>query len=341
MIELVPVARAFSHFLNLSNVAEQFSSVSKEEQAAPNASEPFPELLKILKSRGLSSQQIADSLSGLSLEVVLTAHPTEVSRRTHILKYEQVFQCLESLEDKGLNSDEKKAVENRIRQLISQAWHTLEFRTQRPTPVDEAKGGLSTLEQSLWQAVPMFIAKLSINGCRKKPGKELPVDIVPVRFSSWMGGDRDGNPHGTAQITREVLLLGRWLAADLYLRDLKPLIGELSMGDCNPRVHQLVGNGCREPYRAILKQLREHLRQTRQWCEHALIDEQNAAHILRDDEELLKPLQLCYDSLNDCGLGVIADGPLRDMLHRVHCFGLTLVRLDIRQEAGRHTEGPE
>ena len=334
--ELVPVVRSFSHFLNLANIAEQFNSVSRECEETFCVPDHFRDLLKSLKTKGLGDREIADSLSTLKLEVVLTAHPTEVTRRTLIQKYEQIFQCLSELENEGLTVREKHPIEERIRQLISQAWHTYDFRSQRPTPVDEAKGGFATLEHSLWHAVPQFARTLD-ERLQEQTGISLPIDAVPVRFSSWMGGDRDGNPFVTARITREILLLSRWMAADLYLRDLKLLIGELSMSECNHRLREAVGECC-EPYRAVLKKLRERLRQTRSWCEHTLVGQQTAAGVLHDDNELLEPLRLCYDSLNECGLGVIADGPLRDMLHRVHCFGLTLVKLDIRQESSRHTE---
>ena len=93
----------------------------------------------------------------------------------------------------------------------------------------------------------------------------------------------------------------------------------------------------REPYRVVLKKLRERLRQTKKYCAQRLVD-QSAHAVLKDDDELLQPLQLCYDSLHQCGLGVIADGPLLDMLRRARCFGLTLIKLDIRQESERHTE---
>ena len=333
--ELVPVTRAFSHFLNLSNIAEQFHTVSNQCEENFCVPDHLDELLGRLKNKGFSNEQIAKSVAELNIEVVLTAHPTEVTRRTLIQKYEQIFKCLKALDTEGISERERSRMENRLQQLISQAWHTFEFRTERPTPVDEAKGGFATIEHSLWEAVPRYVRGID-ERLREHTGLFLPIDAVPVRFSSWMGGDRDGNPFVTAQVTREVLLLSRWMAADLYLRDLKPLIGELSMSQCSDELRAEVGE-CREPYRVALKKLRERLRQTRSWCERKLIDD--CAHgILRDTEELLKPLRLCYESLHQCGLGVIADGPLLDMLRRAHCFGLTLIKLDIRQESERHTQ---
>ncbi|KEI72932.1 phosphoenolpyruvate carboxylase [Endozoicomonas elysicola] len=339
--ELVPVVRSFSHFLNLTNIAEQFHLVSRDCETSYCVPDHFRELLKALKQKGFTDQQIAEKASELDIEVVLTAHPTEVTRRTLIQKYEQVFQCLNDLENQSLSDNEKQHVEERIRQLITQAWHTYEFRSKRPTPVDEAKGGFATIEHSLWNAVPQFVRKID-ERLQAFTGHKLAIDAVPVHFSSWMGGDRDGNPFVTSVVTREVLLLSRWMAADLFLRDLKPLISELSMNDCSDELRALVGDS-REPYWSLLKDLREKLKHTRQWCERGLARPGDAnsaptAGVLLDNEELIKPLRLCYESLHACGLGVIADGPLLDTLRRAYCFGLTLIKLDIRQESGRHTQ---
>ena len=334
--ELVPVTRAFSHFLNLVNLAEQFHGVTKECEETFEVPDHFDELMVRLKEKGLSNEQIASSIARLDMELVLTAHPTEVSRRTLIQKQESIFECLAGLEKNNLARRDKTHLENRLQQLISQAWHTYEFRTQRPTPVDEAKAGYATIEHSLWQAVPAFVRSMD-ERLQEHTGERLPLDAVPVRFSSWMGGDRDGNPFVTSKVTQEVLLLSRWVAADLYLRDLKPLIGELSMTDCSEEMQQVLGD-CREPYRAVLKKLRERLRHTRSWCERSLVEMADASDIMTDNQELIEPLELCYRSLHEVGLGVIADGPLLDMIRRAHSFGLTLVKLDIRQEADRHTE---
>ncbi|MGI9277925.1 MAG: phosphoenolpyruvate carboxylase [Endozoicomonas sp.] len=334
--ELVPVTRAFSHFLNLVNIAEQFHSVSKDCEEAFCIPDHFDELMVRLKQQGFSKEQIAGAVASLDMELVLTAHPTEVTRRTLIQKHEAIFECLAELENKGLGFREKAQLENRLQQLVSQAWHTYEFRMQRPTPVDEAKGGFATIEHSLWEALPKFVRAMD-ERLQDHTGIGLPLNAVPVRFSSWMGGDRDGNPFVTAKVTREVLLLSRWMAADLYLRDLKPLIGELSMSECSEEMCKALGD-CREPYRAVLKKLRERLRHTRSWCERSLVDMADASDILLNNSDLIEPLELCYRSLHEIGLGAIADGPLLDMIRRAHSFGLTLIKLDIRQESARHTE---
>jgi phosphoenolpyruvate carboxylase len=153
-----------------------------------------------------------------------------------------------------------------------------------------------------------------------------------------MGGDRDGNPHVTAEVTRRSVLLMRWSAADLYSREITTLRSELSMWDCNDELRAEVG-ATREPYRVLLRRLLDRLDLTRRAIEAQLDDRPPpAGELLESVEALRAPLELCYRSLHAIGAGAVADGRLLDLLRRVACFGLTLVRLDIRQEASRHTE---
>jgi phosphoenolpyruvate carboxylase len=185
---------------------------------------------------------------------VLTAHPTEITRRSLIHKYEEIERCLRQLEFEGLTDYERSSVERRLRELIAQLWHTEEFRADRPSPVDEARWGFAVVENSLWQAVPDFLRRLD-EALLSATGQRLPLEAAPVRFSSWMGGDRDGNPFVTAAVTREVLGLGRWQAASLYADALDRLVQELSMSHANPALRTLAGDH-REPYRAVLSALR-------------------------------------------------------------------------------------
>ncbi|RMT42743.1 Phosphoenolpyruvate carboxylase [Pseudomonas syringae pv. solidagae] len=133
-----------------------------------------------------------------------------------------------------------------------------------------------------------------------------------------------------------MLLLARWMAADLYLRDVDNLAAELSMQQASDALRASVGDSA-EPYRAELKRLRERLRATRNWANASLSETLPAPEaVLRDNRELLDPLLLCFQSLHECGMGVIADGPLLDCLRRAVTFGLFLVRLDVRQDSSRH-----
>ncbi|GGU68077.1 phosphoenolpyruvate carboxylase [Pseudomonas laurentiana] len=335
--ELLPVARAFNQFLNLANIAEQYQLIRRRDADQP---EPFearvlPELLDRLKKAGHSPDALARQLGKLSIELVLTAHPTEVARRTLIHKYDAIAAQLAAQDHRDLTPAERAQVRERLQRLIAEAWHTEEIRRTRPTPVDEAKWGFAVIENSLWQAIPNHLRKAD-QALFAATGLRLPLEAAPIRFASWMGGDRDGNPNVTSTVTREVLLLARWMAADLFLRDVDFLAAELSMQQASPALRARVGEHA-EPYRALLKQLRERLRATRAWAQSSLAVTQPApAEVLHNNHDLFEPLRLCYESLHECGMGVIADGPLLDTLRRAVTFGLFLVRLDVRQDAARH-----
>ncbi|HDS1813238.1 TPA: phosphoenolpyruvate carboxylase [Pseudomonas putida] len=337
--DLLPVARAFNQFLNLANMAEQYQLIRRRDadQAEPFEARVLPELLARLKQAGHSNDALARQLAKLDIQLVLTAHPTEVARRTLIQKYDAIAGQLAAQDHRDLTPDERQQVRERLRRLIAEAWHTEEIRRTRPTPVDEAKWGFAVIEHSLWHAIPSHLRKVD-KALLEATGLRLPLEAAPIRFASWMGGDRDGNPNVTVAVTREVLLLARWMAADLFLRDIDALAAELSMQQASDALRERVGDSP-EPYRAVLKQLRDRLRATRAWAHSALTGSQPAsAEVLVDNRDLIAPLELCYQSLHACGMGVIAEGPLLDCLRRAVTFGLFLGRLDVRQDAARHRD---
>ncbi|ACS84008.1 phosphoenolpyruvate carboxylase [Musicola paradisiaca] len=339
--ELLPVARAFSQFLNLTNTAEQYHSISPHGEAAGNPG-MLADAFRSLKSRdNLSDSAIREAVESLSIELVLTAHPTEITRRTLIHKLVEVNTCLSQLDHNDLADYERHQIMRRLRQLIAQYWHTDEIRRDRPTPVDEARWGFAVVENSLWDGVPAFLRELD-EQLENAFGFRLPVESVPVRFTSWMGGDRDGNPNVTSEITRHVLLLSRWKAADLFLRDIQVLVSELSMTQCTPAFRQWLGCGEeeQEPYRVVMKHLRAQLRETLTYLTAQVKGEAAAPpkDLITHNQQLWEPLYACYQSLHACGMGIIADGQLLDTLRRVRCFGVPLVRIDVRQESTRHTE---
>lgn len=337
--QLLPVCRAFNQFLNLANIAEQYHRIRRRREDEPLSFEErcIGELLQRLQAAGHDAQSVVDQVAGLDIELVLTAHPTEVTRRTLIQKYDAIALALAKRDHDDLSQREQDQVREELARLISEAWFTDEIRRTRPTPVDEAKWGFAVIEHSLWHALPRFLRRLDEDLFRAT-GQHLDSRAVPVSIASWMGGDRDGNPNVTHTVTREVLLLGRWMAADLYLRDVEGLANELSMQQASAAIMELTGP-VDEPYRALLKQLRERLQATREWAAAAVKGPAPAKpEVLQHLEELRQPLELCRDSLLEQGMGLIANGPLLDTLRRVNAFGLGLVRLDIRQDAQRHTD---
>jgi phosphoenolpyruvate carboxylase len=336
--QLLPVTRAFNQFLNLANLAEQYHGIRRKRGHQSDLMvESLQDVFSRLKQGGVDAADLHRKVADLRLEFVLTAHPTEVARRTLIMKYDEISACLAALDHEDLLTAERDEILDRLRLLVAEAWHTDEIRHERPTAVDEAKWGFAVIENSLWEALPKFLRSLD-QALVESTEKGLPLDATPIRVASWMGGDRDGNPNVTHEVTHTVFLLGRWMAADLYLRDIQSLRAELSMWRASDELREQAGDG-REPYREILGRLRERLIRTRDWAEARVNGEPaDETDILFENEDLVAPLELCYRSLVACGLDTIANGPLLDTLRRAHTFGLPLIRLDIRQEASRHAE---
>src|SRR5690606_5982850 len=196
--------------------------------------------------------------------------------------------------------------------------------------------GLVVFEQTLWNAVPAYLRSLD-RALQGVCGVPLPAEAVPIRFGSWIGGDRDGNPNVTPEVTERACLLARWMAADLYEREVRELRAELPLRAGSAELAARTG-GSREPYRALLREVLGRLRATRASIERRLAGEppgpdDAAAYV--DDAELREPLELCHRSLEETGAGEIARGRLLDLRRRLACFGLTLVRLDLRQDAAR------
>jgi phosphoenolpyruvate carboxylase len=338
--EIVPVARAFNQFLNLSNIAEQYHRVHRRRtnESLGVYHNPVGDLLTRLSKQNFTAEQMVASLQSQSIELVLTAHPTEVVRRSLIRKYDNISSELEALDkDNILPLEETKHI-RRLKEIITQAWHTDEIREERPTPVDEAKWGFAVIEQSLWQAVPRFFRQLDEQFSEFSKEDRLPLDLAPIRFATWMGGDRDGNPNVTHKVTKEVTLLARWMAADLYIKDLNVLRSEFSMTQCNAALRERVGDSA-QPYREVLRHLENKMLATKNWAKACLDGKPTSSEdVFLDIQELTDDLILCYQSLLDCGMKVIANGSLLDLIRCAATFGSTLVRLDVRQDASRHID---
>lgn len=329
--DLLTVGRAFAQFLNLGNIAEQ------EYNAAMNVDASIDALFKHLDKAELTADKVQDAVAKLNIDLVLTAHPTEVTRRTLIHKHKELADCLQAVHQESLSDVERKKVETRIADLIAQAWHTEEIRSVRPTPVDEARWGFSVIENSLWEAVPDFMRELD-GRLNEDYDVSLPLDSSPVQFSSWMGGDRDGNPFVTSKVTEQVLLLARKRAAKLFAIDLDRLQVELSMYDCNEELRDKVGDA-NEPYRALLRPLVNKFIATRDGIADYLAGKNpDTSNWIESDDELIEPLMLCYQSLIDCGMQVVANGLLLDTIRRARVFGIHLLRLDVRQDSERHAD---
>jgi len=338
---LLPVVRSFGLMLNLMNIAEQYHRVRRLSAASTRETshrKSLPQLLSHLAEQGIATSRIGETVANLRIELVLTAHPTEVSRRTVSQKYDRIADHLQTLDRVSLGEYQRQALVQELRREIAALWATDEIRHNKPTPVDEAKWGIATIEQSLWSTVPALLRELDAN-LREQLGEGLSIGAAPIRFASWMGGDRDGNPNVTAQTTDEVCWLSRWQAAELLQGDVEQLRSELSMASCSAALRAAVGEHP-EPYRQWLRGVRDRLLLTRDSLKARLDGEQVVSDgaIYCDVADLRRDLMLCYDSLLAQGMATIAEGRLTDIIRCVNCFGLNLTPLDIRQESSRHAE---
>lgn len=339
--DLLIYARAFSQFLNLANTCEQQYTVSAEGLDELDQAHPLEDLQAKLEAEHASPEALQEAIGKLKIELVMTAHPTEVHRRTLLYKFRALADLL--TEQQRAPSESTR---ERMAELIIQTWHTEEIRQQRPTPLDEASWGLDAIEDNFWQAVPNFVRTLDQwqQGITKS---SLPLDAAPVVMASWMGGDRDGNPNVTATLSEQAIVQARVRACKLYLADIDELILELSMTLAGPSLDG-VEPTYSSPYRTLLQDLKLQLQQTLKAlgssadqsgdyiCELDLALASSAG--ITEKNQLLDPLLRCYHSLCEVGLQAIANSRLLDCIRRVHAFGISLVQLDVRQHSERHEQ---
>ncbi|KAF7833922.1 phosphoenolpyruvate carboxylase 2 [Senna tora] len=374
----IVIAKSFSHMLNLANLAEEvqiayrrrIKLLKKGDFADENSAitesdieETFKRLVNQLKK---TPEEVFDALKNQTVDLVLTAHPTQSVRRSLLQKHARfvhsvaIRNCLTQLYAKDITPDDKQELDEALQREIQAAFRTDEIRRTPPTPQDEMRAGMSYFHETIWKGVPKFLRRVDTALKNIGINERVPYNAPLIQFSSWMGGDRDGNPRVTPEVTRDVCLLARMMAANLYFSQIEDLMFELSMWRCNDelrvRADELHSSSKRdakhyiefwkkippsEPYRVILGDVRDKLYNTRERARHILA---NGTSDIPEEttftnvEQFLEPLELCYRSLCACGDRPIADGSLLDFLRQVSTFGLSLVRLDIRQESDRHTD---
>ena len=342
---LFKLTRAFNHFMNFYNLAESidasrtldlFENVKQEKKFQNIFIEEIFE--NFFKNKKISNNKIYNIAKSLNIGIVLTAHPTEVKRRTLIQKYHSLTEILEQRNLLKNYPSKLKILDRKVFDEITIIWNTDEIKRSKPTPAEEARWGLAIIEDSLWDTIPKVYRRLN-QIFEKNMGKGLPKNFNPIEFGSWMGGDRDGNPFVTAEVTKRVILLSRWEAAKLYEKSMTKLIRSYSMEKCSKKILKTTGKTF-EPYRVYLRPLRDKLRKTHRAIEGYLTNNQslNDKDLLSEREEILKPLRVVRESLEQNQSENIASGDLLDLMRRAKCFGINLARLDIRQESSRHSQ---
>jgi len=359
------ISRAFTHFCAITNAAEYHHRSRRNEETlrSNNASGSVGALgpqadscggvIPVLAEKH-SAQEIFDAITSQTVELVLTAHPTEVNRRTLISKHKRIQEMLteaDNLRASGIDRVtpyQKELVDSCLEREIGLIWQSDDVSREKPTPQNEAARGTLVIETVLWKALPKFLRKLDAT-MKSSLGEEyaLPLTVAPIKFSSWMGGDRDGNPNVTPNVTREVCLSNRDRAAKLFREDISEIAGRLSTTYCNDELRAIVGEEAREPYRDYLNQIVAKLNLTRTWAKQELEHLQKGSSsseiidvkdIYLRKEDLLSDILIIYKSLCDTNNTLTANGRVLDVLRNLSAFGLTLVPLDVRQESTRHTE---
>ncbi|KAF9688031.1 hypothetical protein SADUNF_Sadunf02G0154700 [Salix dunnii] len=367
----IVVTKSFSHMLNLANLAEEVQIAYRrriklkkgdfaDENSATTESDIEETLNRLVGQLNKSPEEVFDALKNQTVDLVLTAHPTQSVRRSLLQKHTRIRNCLTQLYAKDITPNDKLELDEALQREIQAAFRTDEIRRTPPTPQDEMRAGMSYFHETIWKGVPKFLRRVDTALKNIGINERVPYNAPIIQFSSWMGGDRDGNPRVTPEVTRDVCLLARMMAANLYFSQIEDLMFEMSMWRCNEelrvRADELHSYSKRyakhyiefwkqippnEPYRVILGDVRDKLYNTRERSRQLLANGKSDIpedSIFTNAEQLLEPLELCYRSLCACGDRPIADGSLLDFLRQVSTFGLSLVRLDIRQESDRHTD---
>ncbi|HRP47398.1 MAG TPA: phosphoenolpyruvate carboxylase, partial [Trueperaceae bacterium] len=238
------LVRAFTIYFQLVNLAEEIHRVrvNRHREVGANVAEPRGESLaaavKSLQSRGWTRKEASEFLRGLDLQLTVTAHPTEVKRYTVRLKIERIGEALRQLHEVELAPRYGRELRAQIYAEIATLWLTREVAPERPTVIDEVKSALYYFRRSLLQVVPRIMADLeealddyfpddaAPRSGHLSPTREAPAPIL--RFRSWIGGDRDGNPYVTPSVMREAFELQARVANDAYVADVEGLVQRLS-----------------------------------------------------------------------------------------------------------------
>jgi len=234
---LVRAFAAYFHLVNLAEERHRIRVLRRRERRAPRAprAESLVAAMVQAAQAGLSAEEAAALVQGLMVEPVFTAHPTEARRRTVQEKLRRLTQLVDRAQDPRRAPREAAALEDNIREEIASLWLTEEIRPRPPGVMDEVRNGLLHFEHALWRVVPRLQQDLETGLARAYPGRGLSAPPF-LRFGSWIGGDRDGNPHVTAAFTERTLRLHRDTALRLLEGELLGLQRHLSLHVDDARV---------------------------------------------------------------------------------------------------------
>ena len=356
--EIVWLIRAYTTFFHLVNQAERQEIIrinQKRERSATldqPRNESIMEAVHQLKQEKISYKQILALLDQLNIQPTMTAHPTDSRRRTILLKQKEIAQSL------SLLCDHEKLSPREKDQIVTQVYHQIllllasdDIRGERPTVKDEVLNGLYFCTTSIWETVPRLYQDLqeSIDLYYGERPNDLPAFL---KYRTWIGGDRDGNPFVTPEVTRESLKAYRTAVLQLYLDELAKLQNELSISSRRVKIPEqledsleqdaksmildtkLYGRYQFEPYRLKISYIIEKI--------NRLLSQDADDSFSYTCEDFLAELQLIKKSLENNNLNdIVTHGRLSDLILRAQVFGFHLVTLDIRQHRKVHEQAVE
>ncbi|MBI5376689.1 MAG: phosphoenolpyruvate carboxylase [Candidatus Schekmanbacteria bacterium] len=362
--KLVSVIRAFSHYFQLVNMAEQYHRI-RRRKAYKQVKEPvfqqgsIEELGLWLKEKGVTSRELDSCLQKIAVELVTTAHPTEAVRRTSLAKLKHIAELLEKKDRMFLSSVEGESLQEEFKREITLLWQTDEVRRDKPTVMDEIRNGLYYYDEIFYNSLPQLhrefeqvVAKNIGSGMFKSP--EL------ITFGTWIGGDRDGNPLVTNDVTITAARYQKDLILNRYRSDCRNLLESLSVStrivpadDClmasisgdeknMPALAlSLSGRNSNEPYRKKLSFMIEKLNNTIQKNyaspPKGPVEKIELKKIYSEEAEFISDLECLKKSLEENNGEIISRGELGTLIRKARLFGFYLARFDIREYSKKIT----
>lgn len=344
------VVRAFTLYFQLINQAEDVHRTRELRRrecdlGRAGVSESLHAVVAELADAGASRATALEALAEVNLSFVFTAHPTEARRRTTERLLADVRRALEDLDRRALTPTEETATRLRLEASVEALWEHGTERPDKPEVLDEVKAGLWYLRNVLLDAVPRVQRSLA-DALSSRFGPTDPAELpMTLRFGSWMGGDRDGNPFVNDAITERTLELHRWIVLERYIADLDDLVDPLSMvahripplpaldealeraaTQVPEAAHLAASRNPHEPLRRLLTFMRERLVRTRSF----------SAGAYPRPEVFLDDLAVLRDALRCAHARALPEDRLLDLILRVHCFGFVLASLDVREDSRVH-----
>ncbi len=344
------LVRAFSAYFHLANIAEQVHRADERTQLATEEG-PLAQAVDEIAAAGLPLQEVEGLLDRLELRLVLTAHPTEAVRQSILAKRRRIAEVLERRSNPRATEDDRRRDEREIAEIVDLIWQTDELRRKKPTPAEEASSVVFYLDDLFGAVLPDLLDDLAAHLARL--GIELAPRARPIRFGTWVGGDRDGNPNVTPQVTLQVLDLQRRLALRRLSATVEDLVSTLSTSTrvahiSSPLKASLVADravlpdvfarfgslNAEEPYRLKCSYVLQRLRNTQQRLADGAPPRRGLEYA--SPSELLDELELMRASMLENRGDLVARGSLDRVIRVAAAFGMALATMDIREHADRH-----